>query len=175
MQAMNRTHKIIAIVVIATLSIIALAFGIAKILKRRALLEYHNEIVNSLSAEIDVYKNLGFNERDAVVEITKARMTRAMEELSSVKKNSPQRKNKENSARVVKLEKLLRLNKEMAVGYRNEIIEYKKLGFSDADQPIRSAKLNLAELVTEIAHLERTMESIDVQFKEQIRKKRLIS
>lgn len=159
MLAMNRSYKV-TMILVSIVGLVALSIGIMNETKRRSLMNYQKEVISSLSSEIDAYKELGFNEQDTVIEVTKARIAHAKEHLESLKVNTKVlfKKNAVDMAKKEKLENLLRINKEMAHGYRNEIAEYKKMGLSNNQQPLKAAKQSLAQLVVEIADLENKLE-----------------
>lgn len=162
MVTMNKSYKF-TLMLVSVVGVLALSVGITNEFKRRSLVRYQNDVIASLSAEIDVYKSLGFEEQDRVIEVTKSRIAYAQEKLESLKSNSQVifKRDQEHTAKREKIENLLRINKEMVASHREEIQEYKKLGLKDSEKPVRLVKENLAKLVVEIADLERKLEIVD--------------
>lgn len=167
MMTMNRPYKMVMIIA-GIVAVMALAVGITNELKRRTLINYNKQIVASLSAEIDAYKGLGFAESDKVIEVTKARLTHAQEQLESLKNNRQVifKGDALKTARKERLENLLQVNREMANNYRQEIQEYTSLGMPERHSSMRVAKDNLVRLVVEIAELENRLQSFDAENKE---------
>lgn len=154
MMTLHRTYRLALITLAISVSALLAMFMVNE-MKRKNIINHNKEVLVGLAAEIDVYKDLGFDENDSVIHVTKSRMSCIQKEIDTLK---AQRRVifKENVLKAVKterLQELLRVNKAMADNYRQEIQEYINLGLSDTHR-IQAAQNNLAKIMTEIAGLE---------------------
>jgi len=158
MMTLNRTYKL-ALMTLGIVAITFLAMCMVNEMKRKNIIDHNKDVLASLAAEIDAYKNLGFSEDDMVMQVTKSRMSYVQKELNTIKAKRRVifKENALKSVKTERLQELLHLNKTMADNYRHEIQEYMNLGLPDTHHALETAKNNLARLVLEIAELEHTL------------------
>lgn len=146
---------------LGSIFMIAVSFSIVNEIKRFTMIKHTKDTVRTLGNEIDVYKNLGFDSSDMVVQILQSRIDRAQKTLTRIAMrrnvifNSPELK----SIKSAHIQELVRINKTIADNYRQEIQTYMHLAMPDPYNVVQEARNRLAYHMVEIAELESKLKS----------------
>ena len=175
---MQRKEYNTALIVVGSILLALLAVFMVNEYMRRRLIKAQQGVITTSQQELAEYKEFGFAEIDEIIGVTQARIDRAQQQVNALKNQKMVlfRGYSLKSAQRKKIEKLLKINRDMVGSYKQEIEDYLKLGVAENSKPMKFAKDKLVKLVVDIAELESKLHALksgsttDVALSEKMKK-----